>query len=239
MAAETIEVPLGADLQYDPERLLDAVEEHEPAVVYLCSPNNPTGSVLEPEAIRTIVERSPGIVALDEAYWEFASWNGRALLDRYPHLILFRTFSKAMAMAAARVGYLLAAPELAQEMKKAQPPYPLNRFSQAAALVALARVSVLRERAALVVRERERLYGRLREMKGVSVFPSEGNFLLFRTELGSRRTFEGLVDGGVLVRDVGANPLLREMLRVAVGTPDENEIFLRALGRTLEENHGR
>ncbi len=97
-------------MKYDVRAFLEAIEEHQPAVVYLCSPNNPTGSILEPREIEEIAERAPGVVALDEAYWEFAGANARPLLDRHPNLILFRTFSKALALAGLRLGYLLAAP---------------------------------------------------------------------------------------------------------------------------------
>jgi histidinol-phosphate/aromatic aminotransferase/cobyric acid decarboxylase-like protein len=122
VGAQAIEVPL-REMKYDVGALLAAIEEHEPVVVYLCSPNNPTGSVLESRDIETIAERAPGVVALDEAYWEFAG--GAALLiTTEPHP--FRTFSKALALAGLWLGYLLAAPELAAEML-AQQLYPLNR----------------------------------------------------------------------------------------------------------------
>ena len=235
MGAEVVEVPLREDLRYDAGAILAAIDEHDPAVVFLCSPNNPTGSVLEPGEIEAIVEKSGGIVALDEAYWEFCSWNARSLLDSFENLVLLRTFSKAMAMASARIGYLLAAPGLALEMRKAQQPYPLNRFSQEAAKVALDHYEEMRERASGIVSERERLYERLSGTSGVEVFESKANFLLFRTALGSKRTFEGLLARGVLVRDVSRHPRLSGMLRVAVGTKEENERFHAALSEILRE----
>jgi histidinol-phosphate/aromatic aminotransferase/cobyric acid decarboxylase-like protein len=191
--------------------------------------------VLEPSEIERITESAPGVVALDEAYWEFADWNGRALLSSHPNLILFRTFSKALALAGLRLGYLLAAPELATEMRKAQQPYPLNRFSIEAARVAAAHAPLLRDRARQIASERDRLFDRLRGVAGVEVFPSRGNFLLFRTSLGAKRTFDALLARGILVRDVSGHPLLPEMLRVAIGAPGENEDFGRALSRILEE----
>jgi histidinol-phosphate aminotransferase len=232
--ARAIEVPL-REMKYDVDAVLAAIEEHAPAVVYLCSPNNPTGSVLESSDIETIAEAAPGVVALDEAYWEFAGGNARPLLDDHPNLILFRTFSKALALAGLRLGYLLAAPELAAEMRKAQQPYPLNRVTIEAARVAAAHGALLRERASSIARERDRLYERMSAIAGVTVYPSKGNFLLFRTRLGAKRTFEALLARDVLVRDVSAHPALPEMLRVAVGTPEENEVFHDALRRILEE----
>ncbi len=181
-----------------------------------------------------MLDRAPGIVALDEAYWEFASWNARKLLDSFPNLAIFRTFSKAFAMAGIRLGYVLTAPAVAAELRKVQQPYPLNRLSQEAARATLRHTELARERAGEIARARDGLYRRLAALAGVEVFASRANFLLFRTRLGARRTFEGLVERGVLVRDVSGHPLLREMLRVGVGTPEENETFFRALQETLQ-----
>jgi histidinol-phosphate aminotransferase len=234
VGAQAIEVPL-REMKYDVPAMLQAIEEHEPAVVYLCSPNNPTGSVLESRDIETLAEEAPGVVALDEAYWEFAGGNARPLLDRHPNLILFRTFSKALALAGLRLGYLLAAPELAVEIRKAQQPYPLNRVTIEAARVAAAHGALLRERAAQIARDRDRLYDRMKALDGVEVYPSKGNFLLFRTELGAKKTFGGLLARNVLVRDVSSHRELPEMLRVAIGTAEENEAFYRALRQILED----
>jgi histidinol-phosphate aminotransferase len=234
VGASAIEVPL-RDMEYDVPAMLAAIEEHEPVVVYLCSPNNPTGSVLAPRDIETLADRAPGVVALDEAYWEFAGENMRPLLDHHRNLILFRTFSKALALAGLRLGYLLAAPDLAAEMRKAQQPYPLNRVTIEAARVAAAHGDLLRGRAASIARDRDRLYERLKALPGMEVFPSKGNFLLFRTAVGAKRTFEALLARGILVRDVSSHRELPEMLRVAIGAPEENEAFYGALKRILED----
>ncbi|MGH9321489.1 MAG: histidinol-phosphate transaminase [Vicinamibacteria bacterium] len=236
VGATSIEVPLDERMRYDVDAILAAIEEHQPAVVYLCSPNNPTGSTLGPEEMERVLEGAPGVVALDEAYWEFASWNARALLDSHRNLLIIRTFSKAMALAGLRLGFVMAAPEIAIEMRKAQQPYPLNRLSIEAARAAWAHIGLLRERALVIARERDRLYERLREMRGVAVYPSKGNFLLFRTALGAAKTFQSLLGAGVLVRDVSSHPRLPEMLRVAVGAPEENEAFYEALKRALEDS---
>lgn len=234
VGAEGIEIPLASDLQYDVEGIVTGVEKYGPHVVFLCSPNNPTGSILSEEAIRRIVASAPGLVALDEAYWEFHGWNGRALLDDYPNLLLFRTFSKALAMAGLRVGYLLGQPELTTQIVKVQQPYPLNRLSSVAAMTAIEHYDVLLRAAGQTAAERDELFERLDALEGVTVYPSKANFLTFRTRLGSNATFTALLERGVLVRDVGAHPLMKQALRVGVGTPDENETFLRALTRALE-----
>lgn len=231
--AEVVEVPLTEALAYDVARIVAAVEEHAPHVTYLCSPNNPTGSVLAPEEVERIVRASSGIVVLDEAYWEFAGATSREIVDRYPNLILMRTFSKALALAGARVGYLLAAPELSREIVKVQQPYPLNRFSTEAALCVLEHPEAMRAQTERIASERDRLFEQLSAMDGVEVWPSRTNFLLFRTRLGAKTTFRGLVANGVLVRDLSAHPLLREMLRVGVGARAENDRFSEALSKTL------
>ncbi|HSF14404.1 MAG TPA: histidinol-phosphate transaminase [Vicinamibacteria bacterium] len=231
--ARVLEVPLTAELAYDVAALLSAVEADAPHVTYLCSPNNPTGTTIARDALEEILRTTPGIVALDEAYWEFADWTARELLDEHPNLIVMRTFSKALALAGARVGYLLAAPELTREVIKVQQPYPLNRFSIEAARVVLRYRDAAREQAMRIVTERDRLLEELHGLEGVEIFPSSTNFFLFRTRLGAKRTFEALLSKGVLVRDLSAHPLLPEMLRAAVGTRDENERFAGALARAL------
>ena len=232
--AEGIEVPLRNDLQYDVDALVRGVEALEPHVVFLCSPNNPTGSTLNEGEIRKVIESTTGLVVLDEAYWEFHGWNGRELLDEYPNLVLLRTFSKAFAMAGLRVGYLLARSELVEQFAKVQQPYPLNRLSSEAALIAIEQHDVFEKAARDTAVERERLYKRLERLEAVTVYPSRANFLAFRTQLGAQKTFEGLRERGVLVRDLGAHTLMRDTLRVGIGTPEENETFLRALNDLLE-----
>ncbi|HXV60497.1 MAG TPA: histidinol-phosphate transaminase [Vicinamibacteria bacterium] len=234
--ARVLEVPMTAELRYDVPALLSAIETHSPHVTYICSPNNPTGIAIGRDALEEILRTTPGVVALDEAYWEFADWTARELLDDHPNLILMRTFSKALALAGARVGYLLAAPELTREVIKVQQPYPLNRFSIEAASVVLRHRDVAREQARRIVAERDRLLGELRRVDGVEVFASRTNFFLFRTRLGAKRTFDALLAKGVLVRDLSAHPLLPEMLRVAVGTREENERFADALVEMLKSN---
>ena len=227
--AELVEVPLDANYAYVLDALLDAVSERAPHVVFLCSPNNPTGTVLRADEIERIVGAAPGVVVLDEAYWEFAGWNARELMNDHPNLVIFRTFSKAIAMAGIRLGYLLVQPELRNEIVKVQPPYPVNRLSREAALVALEHYQLTGERARELVTARDALYQRLEELDGIEVFPSQTNFLLIRSRGGGTATYQGLLERGIVVRDVSAHPLLRDCLRVTIGTADENESVYAAL----------
>jgi histidinol-phosphate aminotransferase len=235
VGAELVRVPL-VDLEYDVSAIDAAVRRHQPHVLYLCSPNNPTGSVLEMSSIGALTRSAPGIVVLDEAYWEFAVENARELMDAHPNLVILRTFSKAIGLAGARIGFLMAHPALASEIKKTQQPYVLNRLSEHAGLAALNHYDWLRERAREIVAERKRVFDALKRLDGVEVFSSESNFLLIRTRLGAQRTFDGLRDEGVLVRDVSGYPDMEGILRVTVGTFEENAEFLRALECVLEKN---
>ena len=227
--AELVEVPLDGNYVYVVEEILDALSEHAPHVVFLCSPNNPTGTALRPAELERIVEAAPGVVVLDEAYWEFAGWNAHELMNDHPNLVIFRTFSKALAMAGIRLGYLLVQPELRNEIVKVQPPYPVNRLSREAALVALEHYELARERAREIVNARDALYLRLEALDGLDVFPSQTNFLLIRSRGGGPATYQGLLDRGIVVRDLSAHPLLRDCLRVSIGTAGENESVYAAL----------
>lgn len=233
--AGLVEVPLAASFDYDVDAFIHAIEEHAPHLVFLCSPNNPTGTVLSPDGIRKIVKTAPGLVVLDEAYWEFSGENGRPLLDELENLMIFRTFSKALGLAGLRVGYALVQPALRREIVKVQQPYPLNRVSQEAVLVALEHYDLVLQQAAKIAAARDAHGARLEKLPGVEVFPSKTNFFLFRTSIGGNKTFQGLLDRGVLVRDVSGDPRLKNMLRAAVGTAEENETFYAALKETVEE----
>ncbi|TDI43581.1 MAG: histidinol-phosphate transaminase [Acidobacteria bacterium] len=232
--ADVVEVPLTENFEYDVDAFVDAVSKHAPHLVFLCSPNNPTGTVLSVEGIRRIVTSAPGLVVLDEAYWEFCGENGRALLDELDNLLIFRTFSKAFGMAGLRVGYVLLQPSLRRQIVKVQQPYPLNRVSQEAVLAALSHYDLVLARAAEIAATREALGTRLGELPGVEVFPSRTNFLLFRTSLSGDDTFQGLLERGVLVRNVSAHPRLQNLLRATIGTEEENESFYAALRETVE-----
>jgi histidinol-phosphate aminotransferase len=174
-------------------------------------------------------------VAVDEAYHEFSGTSVVPLLERHPNLVVLRTFSKAMAMAGLRVGYLLASPELVREIDKARLPYNLNVISQIAALSALGHRDEMAAGVREIVGERQRMAGRLARLPGLRAYPSRANFIL--VELASRAprdVFEALYARGLLVRDVSASPRLARCLRISVGTAEENDRLLSALAEVLE-----
>jgi len=221
---------------YDVEALVKARKESQAPLTIVCSPNNPTGSSLALSDVERLCRAGDGLVVIDEAYHEFSGRTAVPLLERHPNLVVLRTFSKAMALAGLRVGYLLASPELVREVNKARLPYNLNFFSQAAALAALEEKDALAESVRRLVAERERLLARLADVPGVRAWPSDANFFLLECLASDpKAAFAGLLRRGVLVRDVTSYPMLSRCLRVSVGSEKENDAFLHALGTALTE----
>jgi histidinol-phosphate aminotransferase len=223
-------VSLTPDLKYDNEALLNTIETRQPDVTIICSPNNPTGCVIDQNALRSVLTASQGIVVIDEAYHEFAGQSVVPLLNEYDNLVVLRTFSKAMAYAALRVGYLLAAPDLVREIGKAVLPYNLNVFSQIAAEVAMENYErELRPLVKQIVAERDRLFDELSRIDGLTPVESEANFILVKSATDPTRIFADLLKHDILIRDVSGYPMLREYFRFSVGTPEENDKLLKAI----------
>jgi histidinol-phosphate aminotransferase len=227
LGGEVLSVSLTTGLNYDVESLLKTIEARQPDITIICSPNNPTGCVIDEGTLRTLLRAARGLIVIDEAYHEFAEQSVAPLLHEHENLIVLRTFSKAMALAAMRIGYLLAAPELAREIQKAVLPYNLNAFSQLAAEVAVEYYdSELRPLVKKIVAERDRLFVELAKVSGLNPVPSKGNFMIVRSDTDPRELFADLLKRDILVRDVSGYPMLRDYFRFSVGTPEENERFL-------------
>jgi len=219
---------------------LDAVEAllaAGPSVVFLCSPNNPTGVVEPRDTVERIVERCRAtgtLVVVDEAYGQFSDWTALDLVDDDRPLVVCRTFSKTWAMAAARLGYLVGPEWVVAELEKVVLPYHLDAVTQLGGRLALAQSELMAARVAEIVAERERMSAALATM-AVEVVPSGANFVLFRVGDGDAdRVWEGLLDRGVLVRNCSGWPRLSGHLRVSVGTAAETDAFLHALTEVLE-----
>jgi histidinol-phosphate aminotransferase len=225
-----------AGFRYEVEALLAARWASGASVTIVCSPNNPTGTSLALADVERLCREGDGLVVIDEAYHEFCGRTAVPLLERHPNLIVLRTFSKAMALAGLRVGYLLASPELVREINKARLPYNMNFFSQAAAIAALEEKEVLAESVRRLVAERERLLARLADVPGVRAFSSDANFFLLEClSADPKAVFASMARRGVLVRDVTSYPMLARCLRVSVGSEEESDAFLHALGTALTE----
>jgi histidinol-phosphate aminotransferase len=236
LGGEVLSVPLNDALGFDVDALLETIGRDEPDVVILCSPNNPTGCRINEDELERLLTSTRGIVVIDEAYFEFSGRTVAPLLERHANLAVFRTFSKAMALAGLRVGYLLAAPELAREVSKAVLPYNLNAFSQTAAEVSVELYETeLRPTVGRVVAERERLFTELQNIEGLTPVRSHANFMVVRSGVEPRRVYDELLARhGVLIRDVSGYPMLEGYFRVSVGTPDENGRLLAGLRDIFE-----
>ncbi|MDA8399878.1 MAG: histidinol-phosphate transaminase [Actinomycetota bacterium] len=231
----------------DAKRIFD---EHSPELVFLCSPNNPTGRVETRETVEWVLECSRGLVVVDEAYGQFAPWSALSLISsptfaemepvrngavgsKAARLVVTRTFSKTWAMAAARLGYLIGHAGVVSACQEAALPYHLDAVKQLAGRLALEWKAEMDERIAMVVQERGRLLESMREL-GLRVWPSDANFILFKPlDCDGRVLWEGLLERSVLVRDLTAWPELKGCLRVTVGTRDENSAFLAAVRECL------
>jgi histidinol-phosphate aminotransferase len=242
-AGSVAPVPLTADLRFDVGGIIDAARETSAAVVVLCTPNNPTGSWLTRDEIERVHDETDAIVLLDQAYVEFGGYDAIPLLAGRPRLVVLRTFSKAMALAGLRAGYLLADPALAAEIHKAKLPYNVNFFTEVAAAEVLAARDDLAPGIASMRAQRDRLLRGLAAVPGVRAYPSGANFVLFRVDAAGithRDLFRRLLDEhGILVRDVSAYPMLDRCLRVNAGTPEETGAFLEAVATIMSEGTER
>ena len=237
LGGEVATVLLTPELTYDIAALLKTIDEKQPDIAIICSPNNPTGCVIEAADLRRLLAASRGLIVIDEAYHEFARQTVVSLLDEYENLIVLRTFSKAMAFAALRIGYLLAAPELVREIRKALLPYNLNAFSQLAAEVAIERYpTLLGPIVEAIIAERERLYTAVSRIRGLAPVKSHANFMVVKSATATTRIFTELLQRDILIRDVSGYPMLSEYFRFSVGTPEENDRLLSALREINHEN---
>jgi histidinol-phosphate aminotransferase len=206
------------------ELVVQAIEKEEPAIVLLCSPNNPTGTPLSLSVIEAAYDATDGVVVVDEAYAEFsASESATSLLEGRPRLLVSRTMSKAFAFAGARVGYLAADPAAIDALRLVRLPYHLSAFTQAAATAALKHAELMLKTVEDIRYQRDRLSVELAAM-GFQVFRSEANFVLFAGLADSTKAFEQLLSQGILVRNVG----IPNTLRVSAGTEEETTKFLEA-----------
>jgi histidinol-phosphate aminotransferase len=221
------------DLALDLGEVRRVLAEVEPAITFLCSPNNPTGMVEDPDAVRDVLDLAPGLLVVDEAYGQFAPWSALSLVGDDVPLVVTRTFSKTWSMAAARLGYLVGPSWLVAELDEVVLPYHLDSLKQAAGRLALAHDAEMRSRVAALVEERGRVVARLADLP-VRVWPSGANFVLFRPERrDGHEVWEALLQRGVLVRDCSGWPRLAGCLRVTIGTPGEDDTFLAALEEVL------
>ena len=230
-------VPLQRDFSLDMIAMRRAIEAHQPAVIFLASPNNPTGSTFQRSEIEEIIELAPGLVVVDEAYQPFVSPGRENFMSRlvdYPDLIVMRTLSK-VGMAGIRLGLIAGHPDWMKELDKLRLPYNINSLTQATASFAIDHWSVFRGQIEKICTERDRVYNVLSSMQGIQAFPSETNFILFRvSESRAEQIHAELLKSGILIKCLHRpDSALENCLRVTIGRPDENDTFLSVLSELL------
>ena len=227
-------VPLHDDFSLDARAMLQAIEQHQPAVVFLAYPNNPTGNLFDRASVDAIIKSSPGLVVIDEAYHAFAGDSYMSQLGTTDNLVVMRTLSK-MGLAGLRLGLLAGSPDWLREFEKVRLPYNINVLTQASVAFALDNVDVFNAQTAAICAGRDYLMNELQCIDGVRPYPSHANFILFRVAAGrADPIFAGLKREGVLIKNLHrANSPLSECLRVTVGTPEENTRFVASLRKVM------
>ena len=227
-----IGVDLTPDFELDEAAMLAAIDRHQPSIIYLAYPNNPTANLWDDAVIERIVQAAPGLVVIDEAYQPFSSRSYLDRLARHPHVLLMRTLSK-FGLAGVRIGYMMGARALIAEIDKVRPPYNVSVLNAEAALFALEHAQVYEAQAAGLREQRGLLMRQLGVMPGVTAWPSDANMILVRVP-DAQAAFEGMKRRGVLVKNVSKmHPLLAQCLRLTVGTADENARMIEALQASL------
>lgn len=229
-------VPLNPDFSLPRDGLLQAIAQHQPPLIFLAYPNNPTGNCFDEDVMEAVLQAAPGLVVVDEAYFPFTPQSFMHRLLSHPRLLVMRTLSK-LGLAGVRLGFLSGPAPIIHELEKLRLPYNISVLDQMVVEEVLAHPEVLREQCHQIVQDRKKLFEVLAQIPGVEAFPSQANFILFRVR-DAQAVFDGLKARGILIKKLcGAHPLLTGTLRVTVGTALENSQFLDALNDTLQPSH--
>jgi len=228
-------IPLLADsFGLDLPAMLDAIEQHQPSVIFLAYPNNPTGNLFSEASIREIITTAKGLVVIDEAYSPFADASFIGSLGRYDNLLVMRTVSK-LGLAGLRLGYIAGTQDIIEQLHKIRLPYNINSLTQISADFALSNKALFDQQTQQICAERTLVFNRLNTLNGITAYPSAANFILFKTpENRANEIFASIKQQGVLIKNLSAQGgLLADCLRVTIGKPEENAAFLAALTNSL------
>lgn len=228
--AEIIEIEFNDDWSFPVEKIIRTLQTQPIDLCIICSPNSPTGVELQQKDLQQIVKSAGTLILLDEAYHEFSDSNNLSLLAKNENLIITRTFSKAMGLAGLRVGYMVGEPDLIEEINKGKLPYNLNLFSELTASKLLQNADLLTENIRKIKSEKQRVISACQALPGVRVYPSNANFFMMKTPLSATEIFENFLEKGILIRNVsGYHANLKSVVRVSIGTPEDNDEFLAEL----------
>ncbi len=229
-----VAVPLKKRFQIDVEAMCAAFAP-ETKLLYLCSPNNPTGNQLELREVEALIETFPGLVMVDEAYGEYADYSVVRLIDKHENLAVLRTFSKAFGLAGLRLGYVVASPALANAVNKIPAPYAINTVTLTMGRKLLENIAIVKEAVCALKTEREKLTKTLNEITGVEAFDSLTNFVLFNVGKPYEDVYLNLLEKGLIVKKLGKLLDFENCLRTTVGLPEMNAKLLNALREYLSD----
>ncbi|WP_165043472.1 histidinol-phosphate transaminase [Adlercreutzia sp. ZJ138] len=237
VGTEVVDIPRAADFSIDEQAVLDRVARGDIDYVVVTTPNNPTGRLAREEFIAQLLESTDALVVADEAYFEFSRRTVRMHLERHRNLVILRTFSKAFCLAGVRIGYVLGDAQVIRELVKVRQPYSVDAVSQAIARVVYANRAKFEPGIQMLIAERERMQVALRVVPGVKAYPSDSNYILVRllnddgspASEAAAEAWQVLYGKGILVRDFSHSPMLEGCLRVSMGTPEQNDAFVREL----------
>jgi histidinol-phosphate aminotransferase len=228
-------IPLLADtFDLDLQTMLAAIEQHQPSVIFLAYPNNPTGNLFSETAILEIIQAAKGLVVIDEAYAPFANASFINMLDQYDNLLVMRTVSK-LGLAGLRLGYIIGNPAIIEQLNKIRLPYNINSLTQISANFALSNKTLFDQQTQKICAERAVVFKQLNELEGITAYPSAANFILFKApENKATEIFLSIRQQGVLIKNMSPQGgSLSDCLRVTIGKPQENKAFLTALRKSL------
>jgi len=229
-------VPLDKNFDLDSEAMLAAINQFDPALIFIAQPNNPTGNLFDIDKIEKIIRASTGLVILDEAYTAFTDADFLPWLARFDNVLVMRTLSK-LGLAGLRLGLLVGAPVWLNEIEKIRLPYNINTLTQLSTEFLLTHYNVLMSQTQLIRQDRQVLYVQLKTLPGITVWPSEANFLLVKVPVGKAKIIHARLrdEFKILVKCLdGSHPLLQDCLRLTVGTVDENKALMKALSHILK-----
>ena len=223
-----VEVLLDERFDLDQAAMLEAIALNSPNLIFLSSPNNPTGNCFSTDRIEKIIAAAPGIVVVDEAYGAFSGKSLLPMMEKYRNLIILRTLSK-VGMAAMRIGFLIGPPLLVEEFNKVRLPYNLDTFSQIAAVFYLDHEAVFSDQINDIIQEREKLIEALKNLKGIHPWPSHANFIFFSCDFGSDHVYSYCIQRGILIKNFNGPGIMKNCLRVTIGTQKENREFINTI----------